>query len=229
MTRPLVVAAHGTASRPGRRVLEEVTAAAAARLGVRPLLGYVDVVGPRLEQLLDGLSGAVVVPLFLATGHHVRVDVPAAVREAAGAVATPAVGSGEEVLDALEDRVRAVLAADPDRPADGVLLAAAGSSDVSARGEVTAAAAALARRLGVPVAAAFLTGPPPTPEDGLATLAAAGAHEVVVASHLLAPGHFQTRLEERAAGLGLRATAPVGAHPRVVDAVVARYRAATSA
>ena len=68
MSRRLVVAAHGTASAEGRRVVEECAAAAAADLGVDHVVGYVDVCGPTLEEVLDRTSSPVVVPLFLASG-----------------------------------------------------------------------------------------------------------------------------------------------------------------
>ena len=57
----------------------------------------------------------------------------------------------------------------------------------------------------------------------VAGLRAAGERRVAIASWLLAPGVFHTRLTDAGADV---VAAPLGAHPDVVAAVVARYRAA---
>ena len=79
MTRPLVVAAHGTTSAAGRRVVQDCAARAADLLRVPVRVGYVDVCEPTLADALAGGPAPVVVPLFLASGYHVRHDVPASV------------------------------------------------------------------------------------------------------------------------------------------------------
>ena len=62
--RPLVVAAHGTASEEGQRVVRDCAARAGALLGLPspPSVGFVDVCGPTLQEVLAGLSDPVVVP-----------------------------------------------------------------------------------------------------------------------------------------------------------------------
>lgn len=215
--RPLVVLAHGTADERGRAVLEQVTRAAAAQLGVEPRLGYVDVCEPTATDVLTGVDAPVVVPLFLASGYHVHTDVPQAVAEASGATATPAVGSRGAVIDALVDRVHE---ADPDP--DGVVLTGAGSSNPDARDEVATAAELLAERLGVPVRHAFLTAAPPTVAAAHAELQG----RIVVAAHLLAPGYFHGLATRAAESVASPVTEPLGPHPRIVDAVVERYRSA---
>ncbi|WP_122261193.1 sirohydrochlorin chelatase [Ornithinimicrobium cerasi] len=223
--RPLVVAAHGTASGEGRKVVEGCAAAAAAELGVAHAVGYVDVCGPTLEEVLasEGSAGAgpVVVPYFLASGYHVRQDVPGAVAEVAGALVTPALGVEPEVVDALADRVLEVL---PD--ADGVVVTAAGSSVDSARAEVALVADLLGERLGVPTRTAYLSGPGPRPASEVSSLREVGCHRVALAAHLLAPGHFLDRAHAAALDLGRVATGPLGTHPALAALVVRRYREA---
>lgn len=228
MTRPLVVAAHGTASLEGQRVVVDCAARAGVLLGLDrpPPVGYVDVCGPTLDEVLDGVTDPVVVPFFLASGYHVRHDVPTAVAALAGATVTPALGTEDEVLDALVDRV---LAAGPGPGA--VLVLGAGSSVDAARAEVAEVARLVGARLGVPTGTAFLSGPGPRAEDELARLRAAGvdpAH-VVVAAHLLSPGHFLDRAHRVAATAGAVATQPLGTHERLGALVARRYREAVTA
>lgn len=223
-----MVAAHGTASAEGQRVVEACAAAAATALGVEHRVGYVDVCGPTLQEALVGLEEPVVVPFFLATGYHVRHDVPAAVATVEGAATTRALGVEEEVLTALADRVLAASAGlggrgQHPRP-DAVVVTAAGSSVRSARAEVAEMADRLGERLGVATGAAYLTGPGPRPDEEVRRLRAAGHGRVVLAAHLLSPGFFLDRAHAVADQLGLPATGPLGTHPVLVDLVVRRYR-----
>lgn len=222
----LVLAAHGTRDPHGPGVLEELVRRVRSRLpGVPVRLGYVDVVGPRLDSVLpsgapvpDG--GTVLVPLFLGTGHHVRADVPAAVRalQATGrrAVVTPALGPAREVVHAVADRLL-----EAGHLPDAVVLAAAGSSDPGALEETWEAAARLAARLDRPVSVGYLSAARPGVAEALRDLRADHHGRVGVASYLLAPGLFQRRLAASGADV---VGGPIGAHPALVDLVVARYR-----
>ena len=223
MTRPLVVAAHGTASAAGREAVEACALSAARQLGVHHIVGYVDVCSPPLVDVLT--PGAVVVPLFLASGYHVRHDVPAAAATQPDVIVTPALGADPAVVEALADRV---LEAVGPSALDGVALASAGSSQAAARAEVDEVAALLAERLAVPVSVAYLSGPGPHLAEVCAAHRAAGRDRIAVASHLLGPGVFL----DRARSLGREAVAiAVGAelatHPAISGLVAARYRAAT--
>lgn len=228
--RPLVLAAHGTASEEGRRVVERCAAWAATALGVDHAVGYVDVCGPTLEQALAELARPVVVPFFLATGYHVRQDVPSAVASSApGATVTPALGDADEVVQALAARVLEAGAAGDAGLVDAVVLTAAGSSVRAAREEVVHVSALLGETLGMATGAAYLTGPGPRPEEEVARLRAAGHGRVVLASHLLSPGHFLDRAQAAAAALGTVATGPLGTHAALSELVVRRYREAAGA
>ncbi|MGD8150717.1 sirohydrochlorin chelatase [Ornithinimicrobium sp. Y1694] len=235
--RLLVLAAHGTADPAGQAVVEQVAARVADVLGVPHQVGYVDVCGPTLAEVLagpsdagDDLDPAVVVPYFLATGYHVRHDVPTAVEQVDGVVVTPALGVEDEVVTALVDRVQEAWAESSTSPhevgVDAVLLTAAGSSVDAAREEVARLADLLGERLGIPSSVAFLSGPGPRPEDELARLRAAGHARIVLATHLLAPGFFADRASAIAAEHGAVATDVVGSHQAIVDLLVRRYRQA---
>jgi sirohydrochlorin ferrochelatase len=169
---------------------------------------------------LQKYSEVIVVPVFLAPGYHVRIDLPEQL-EAAGmadrARVTPALGAHPRLVASAEDRLREA----GWRPGDTTVLAAAGSRDPEAGGAVRAAARALGRRLGCPVRVGYLTSAEPRVSALVEELRTDG-RRVAAASWLLAPGVFQGWLD----GAGADVTAaPLGVHAGVVDAVVTRYRA----
>lgn len=221
----LVVAAHGTASAAGRAVVEQLASQAAALLGVPHGVGYVDVCEPTLDAVLASETGRsgdgaapIVVPAFLATGYHVRHDVPAAVAQVPGTCVTPAFGPSPEVVEALADRV-----VQAQVHPDGVVLAGAGSSVVSARDEVAAVAELLGERLGVPVRLGFLTGAGGDPTSAVVALRQDGARRIVLAPHLLAPGHFHDRSVALGASLRVPVSGPLGGHPALARLIGRRY------
>src|SRR6478735_7877052 len=85
----LVLCAHGTRDPMGRATVRDVVDAVADRLpGVEVLEAFVDVHGPEVADVVAGLTRApgdevagVVVPLLLAAGYHVHVDIARAVAE----------------------------------------------------------------------------------------------------------------------------------------------------
>lgn len=211
--RPLVLVLHGTNHPAGQRVAHRLTAAVAARLPHVPVrLGWADVLEPPLVDTLRETGPCVVVPVFLAAGYHVRHDLPAAVR-ASGDLAhlTPHVGT--DVLPAVAARLAEA------GGADAVVLGAAGSRRRESLAEVAEAARRLQGWLAVPVSPGYVTCGPSV-GDVVARFRAQGARRVAVASYFIAPGVLPDRL----AGAGADAVAaPIGAHPRLVDLVAARY------
>ena len=223
----LVVCAHGTRDPLGRATVRAVVEAVAARLpGVEVREAFVDVHGPDVVDVVgaipvaQGLS-AVVVPLLLAAGYHVHVDIADAVASRPDVVATPALGPDDRLVDLLLDRLAAA-GAEPGGP---VVLAPAGSSDRRAQADSAEVAARLATRWGGPVSLGFAAGPEPTVADAVTAARVAGPGRVAVASYLLAPGFFQRRLEESGAEV---VTGPLAPDDRLVDIVVDRYRAAVA-
>lgn len=215
----LILLAHGTRDPAGSAQIEDLAASLRAHVAeVR--VAYADVRSPTLAQVLPDLPGPVViVPAFLATGYHVRVDVPAQLaaigRE--DVAVTTAFGPDPLLIAAAHARLQeAGWAGEP------VVLGAAGSSDAQARDEVQVAADRLAERLGVPVRVGFATGEPGAADVVTAVRAEFGG-AVAMATWLLAPGVFHTRL----GGCGAdRTAAPLGGSPHVVDLVLKRYRVA---
>lgn len=229
MSRPLVVAAHGCADPAGRTAIEECALAAGALVGVEPRVGYVDVCSPELRNVL--VPGAVVVPLFLASGYHVRHDVPTAAAGVRDVVVTPAIGAVPAVVEALDSRLREAIGRNPvTRAVDAVILASAGSSQAGARAEVVDLGRLLGARIGLPVRAAYLSGPGPTVQDSAAGLRSDGLARLAVVSHLLAPGVFLARAHRLGSDVGAAAvTDGLAGHPAISTLVAARYAAAAMA
>ncbi len=225
----LVVCAHGTRDPLGRETVRGIVASVADRLPQAPVLeAYVDVHGPEVGEVVaalprrhgDAVAG-VVVPLLLAAGYHVHVDIAAAVAGRPDVVTTPALGPDDRLVDLVADRL---VEAGAGRGTP-VVLAAAGSSDPRAQEDSAEVARRLERRWGGPVTLAFAAGPSPGVADAVRSVrdALGGTAGVAVASYLLAPGVFQARLAESGADL---VSGPLAPDPRVVDVVLDRYRTA---
>jgi sirohydrochlorin ferrochelatase len=174
----LVLCAHGTRDPEGRAVIRGIVDDVAAALpGVAVHEAYVDVHGPELGDVLAALPRAggpgpsgVVVPLLLAAGYHVHVDLADAVRPRPGVVVTAALGPDDRLVDILVDRMTdAGVAADA-----AVVLAPAGSSDARAQADSAEMARRLGERVGRLVSLGYAAGPAPSVADAVATLRAGG-------------------------------------------------------
>ncbi|WP_199571686.1 sirohydrochlorin chelatase [Streptomyces murinus] len=219
-TPVLVAVGHGSrGARHEETIGRLVDAVRRTRPGLRVETGWLDLVRPALGEVLAGLdSPAVLVPLLLGTGYHVRVDIPAVIAAAPGIPARVARALGPHPLlaDALCDRLTEAGRA----PGDAVVLAAAGSTDPGAEAATVRMARLLARRLDAPVVPSYLCAGSPTPAEAVAVLRRRGHARVAVARYLLAPGFFG----DRAAAAGGCVTAPpLGAHASVARLVLRRY------
>ncbi|WP_375490589.1 sirohydrochlorin chelatase [uncultured Jatrophihabitans sp.] len=215
MRERLIAVAHGTASAAGRATVEHLIAAVrAARPDVAVELCFLDVLAPRLPQTLADLDGApaVVVPVLLSTGYHVRSDIPSAVAAHPEMRVARHLGPHPLLTDVLVDRL-APLRGDP----ASVVLVGAGSSRAEAAGELDGAAQLLAQRVGLSVTTATMA-------DPLREVLAKAPQPLHVATYLLAPGTFTDTLQAAATGVdGVQVAAPLGAHPAVVELVWRRY------
>ena len=210
----LLVAAHGTRSAIGSATTARlVRAVAAARPGTAVSLAYLDVAEPTLRDTLAASSGpTVVVPLLLSAGYHVRTDIPALAGSRREVAVAQHLGPDPLVIDAMLDRlVAARYGAEPST----TLLARVPSTRAESDTDFQIARALLAQRLGRPVREF-------APEPSARAALAAYPPPVEIASYLLAEGVFSQALHAAAGALATVA-APIGAHPALVELVLARY------
>ena len=221
----LITVAHGTRVAAGNRVAAVLTARASRRLGVSGRATYVELAAPTLAAVARDLDRpAVVVPLLLSTGHHVRHDLPAAVSPAPQPVRmTRPLGPHPLLAEVMCLRLRAAGA----RPGEPVVLVAAGSRDPDADYDLASAARLLRARWGGPVRHATVSGDGPGVHETVAASRADG--RTAVAPYLLAEGHFSRRVRALAVSAGAATVADVlGPHPLVAELVVRRYLAAAA-
>ncbi|MEU4564196.1 CbiX/SirB N-terminal domain-containing protein [Actinoplanes sp. NPDC023936] len=205
MTETLIAVAHGTRSPSGRRQIEDLARAVARRRpGLDVRLCYVDVQEPKVADVIPTVRNAVVVPLLLSCGYHVRVDIAEAVAGTNFPVAGP-LGPDSILLDSMARNL-------PD--ADAVVLAAAGSSDPLWRADVENVAARLNAEIG------YTSGSGPRVADVVARLRRDGARTVSVAAYLLADGLFYRSLHSSGAD---SVTPPLCHDAAVVDLILRRF------
>ena len=190
MTITLIATSHGTdvaAARSSITALVEAVREASPHLDVRE--AFVDVQEPPVARVVDSVEGlAVVVPLLLAPGFHVHVDIEQAV-DRPSAVASRTLGPDARLTGVLLGRL-----ADAGATTDDVIvLGAAGSTDARARRSVDAAARMLGAAGGSPVPVGYVGGTG-TPIDEIVRDVSRSGRRVVVASYLMAPGFFYDRL-----------------------------------
>lgn len=223
-TPTLVLVAHGSRD---PRALHTVRALQARVRALRPglpvRLGHIELNEPRLPDTLTRLATpeAVLVPLLLSRGYHVKQDIPElAARARAHTRVAPPLGPHPLLVETLHDRLVEAGWPTGSRAASAVVLAAAGSRDPESQRDTARTARLLATRLGVPVIPAFAAAAAPTVPEAVRALTARGHHRVAVASCFTAPGRFATQCAEAAPWI---ASAPLGAHPAMARLILHRY------
>ncbi|MFE1287061.1 sirohydrochlorin chelatase [Streptomyces sp. NPDC058751] len=231
----LVLVAHG--SRDPRalatvRTLIERVRELRPHLSVH--LGHIELNEPLLGDTLASLAGrqdAVLVPLLLGRGYHVRRDIPetAAVPGLHARVAAP-LGPHALLVETLHARLVEAgwrtRMSDTARRASAVVLASAGSRAPDSAADTRRTAQLLAERLGVPVVPAYASAAAPTVPAAVRSLAARGRHRIAVASYFTAPGRFATQVAEEAPWI---CSDPLGDHPAMARLVLHRYDQAAAA
>jgi sirohydrochlorin ferrochelatase len=230
----LLLVAHGSRDpRAARSTRALARAVGAAEAGVRVEAAFLDFEAPRVPAALASLRepAVTVVPLLLTAAYHSRVDVPRAVAAAHPPVALaevlgPVAGAVEDAR-ALELVVSALcrrLASAGGLACDGIVLAAAGSTDVPALATVDLVAGGVSARLGVPCRAGYASGSGPSVGEAIGALRRDGARRLALGAYFLAPGLLYARVLARARELGVStAAAPLEDAPEIVDLVL--YRA----
>ncbi|MCF1595598.1 sirohydrochlorin chelatase [Streptomyces muensis] len=224
----LVVVAHGSrdprALSTVRTLLDKVRA---LRPGLPVHLGHIELNEPLLPDTLAALGDreAILVPLLLSRGYHIKRDIPEMAAEArVHARVAPALGPHPLLVEALYARL--VEAGwptrmdEPTRRRTAVVLAAAGSRDPESKLDTSHTAHLLANRLGVPVVPAYASTATPTVEEALTSLASRGRTRVAIASYFTAPGRFARESAQAAPWL---ASAPLGTHPAMARLLLHRY------
>ncbi|OEJ26992.1 hypothetical protein AR457_23545 [Streptomyces agglomeratus] len=224
----LVAVAHGSRD-PGalRTVTALLERVRELRPGLDVRLGHIELNEPLLTGTLADLEPgrAVLVPLLLGRGYHVKYDLPqAAVTAPHLRIRTAApLGPHPLLVEALYARLTEAgwTASDSAHRGSGVVLAAAGSRDPESAADTRTTAALLGERLGgVPVLPAYASAASPTVPEALRALAARGRHRTAVASYFTAPGRFAA---QSAAAAPWIASAPLGAHPALARLLLLRY------
>lgn len=232
MNSPVLIAcAHGTRNVEGQAAIRQVLASIEAlRPGLTVVEAYVDVQEPELGGVVAGLpegTPAVVVPLLLSTGYHVKVDIPRAIKSRPEVSAAPPLGPDPRLAELLAARLRDAGLGDD----DGVLLAAAGSSLPDGSVDSEEQARQLAELLPNKVRVAYGASAEPNVPDGVAALRTElaedeGPGRVVVASYLLATGYFHDQLSKAGADA---VTAPLLPSPVLAEIALERYDAVVAA
>ncbi|MYY01382.1 MULTISPECIES: sirohydrochlorin chelatase [unclassified Streptomyces] len=224
----LVAVAHGSRDpRALHTVTELLAQVRELRPGLDVRLGHIELNAPLLPDTLHALGSgdAVLVPLLLGRGHHVKHDIPAAVAAAPALRARTAgpLGPHPLLVEALHGRLTEAGWHPSDRGSrdSAVVLAAAGSRDPESAADTRRTARLLGERLGgVPVVPAYASAAAPTVRAAVRALAARGHHRIAIASYFTAPGRFASAA---AAGAPWIAAAPLGAHPAMARLLLHRY------
>ncbi|TKV29515.1 sirohydrochlorin chelatase [Arthrobacter sp. NamB2] len=216
----LIACAHGTDNLQGRREIDAVRAGIAAlRPHLEVLEAYVDVQDPDLVDVVASLPPgrpAVIVPLLLSVGYHVKVDIARAAASRPQTVAALPLGPDPRLAHVLQRRLAEVGVDD----GDAVVLAAAGSSDACAAEDVAEIRAVLAELRTGPVRRGFGSKATPSVPDAVTDVRGTAGFRVALASYLLAPGYFHDQLAKAGADA---VSAPLLPSPVVAEIALARY------
>lgn len=240
----LLLVAHGTRDPRGAQEMGVLTALLRDRLGVPVAHAWLeDFAEPDVDVAVSALAGSgaqriVSLPLLTLGAGHAKTDVPTLVAEARATY--PAVTITHGRVLGLHPALFALARARVDavsprsgRRGEVLVVAASGSSDPDANGDLAKAARFLAEGTGHRwVEHCFAGVTWPSPEAVLHRVAAAGARRAVVFSWSLLAGLLEQRVAAAAAAVAGALPLEVveagrfGPDPLLADAVVDRYQEA---
>jgi sirohydrochlorin ferrochelatase len=237
MTAPsLILLGYGSSDPRVARVSHQIRAGI---LEIRPELdihvAFIDHCPPSGQQVINklvkhGVTEVVFVPLLLSDAFHARVEVPALVAQVQAAhpdlqvIASRPIGPEAQLLGVIDRRLREELRARRVTELDGLVFAAAGSSDLRSNAIVARRARQWASHHRLPSVTAFATASGPTTGEAIRTLRAQGRRHIAVGSWFLAPGTLYTRQADLALEAGAVAvSAPLGPEPEIAQAALTRY------
>ncbi len=240
---PLVIAGHGTRDATGVAVcLALVDRVRTLLPGVRVEAGFVELTPPTIEgalsSVLDGeVASAVVVPLMIGSGGHVREDIPEAIE--AGKLAHPGatvvyarhLGSPAPLVSAVRQRIATACA--EWSPANvSVVFVGRGCSVTDASGDHIRLGRVLLETGGyAAVLPAFIQVAQPTVAELLDVAFFTGSRRIVVMPHYLFPGRLTTWVQAAVdewsvahPDAEVRVAGPIGDCPELAEVVAKRYR-----
>ncbi len=237
MTAPsLVLLGHGSHDPAVAHVSHQIRQ---GLLAIRPSLdvhiAFLDHCAPNGLQVVHklaarGASEVVFVPLLLSDAFHVQAEVPALVAQVAAAhpelrvTASRPIGPEAQLLTIVDRRLRDVLRTKRIGELDGLVFAAAGSSDIRSNALVARRARQWATHHRLPCVTAFGSGSGPTTAEAVRTLRGQGRRHIAVGSWFLAPGLHYTHQAELAYEAGAVAvSAPMGGEPEIAEVCLIRY------
>ncbi|MFV0451429.1 MAG: sirohydrochlorin chelatase [Propioniciclava sp.] len=198
---PLVIAGHGTRVNDGAAAAATLVEAVRGLLpGVRVEAGFVELTPPTIDAALDTVladaSAAVVVPLMIGTGGHVREDIPEAIDASrarhrdATVVYTRHLGSPKPMVDAVHARIAAARGEWPAEETD-VVMVGRGCSVTEANADHVRLSRVVFETGGYrQVLSAFIQVARPTLPQILRQYNASGSRRIVVMPHFLFTGRL---------------------------------------
>jgi len=239
---PLVIAGHGTRVAAGAAQAHELVARVRSLLpDAQVEAGFVELTEPpiatALTPLLAAHGRAVVVPLMIGSGGHVRDDIPEAIADAQAAqpgapvAYTRHLGAPKPLLAAVRERIDAArgewAAADTD-----VILVGRGCSIAEANADHVRLTRLIFEAGGYrQVTPAFIQVARPSLPEALAQAAAGGSRRIVVMPHFLFTGRLDQWTHQQTAEftaahpeVEVRVAGVIGACDELAAVVVQRYR-----
>jgi sirohydrochlorin ferrochelatase len=237
MTAPsLVLLGHGSNDPQVPQVSHQIRE---GLLAIRPELdihvAFLDRCAPSGIQVVTklvrrGVKEVVFVPLLLSDAFNAQADVPALLAQVRASfpelrvIASRPIGPEAQLLSIIDRRLRDALRARHVSELDGLVFAAAGSTDIRSNALVARRARQWATRHRLPCVTAFATGSGPSTAEAIRTLRGQGRRHIAVGSWFLAPGLLYTRQAERARAAGAVAvSAPMGGEPEIAEVALIRY------
>jgi sirohydrochlorin ferrochelatase len=208
-------------------------------LEIRPELdvhiAFLDHCSPTGMQVVNklvarGRTEVVFVPLLLSDAFQAQAAVPNLVAQVQAAhpelrvTASRPIGPEAQLLSIIDRRLRDALRERRVAELDGLVFAAAGSTDIRSNALVSRRARQWSTHHRLPCVTAFATGSGPTTAEAVRTLRAQGRRHIAVGSWFLAPGLLYTHQAEQAVEAGAVAvSAPMGGEPEIAEVALTRY------
>lgn len=238
---PLVIAAHGTRVGAGVEACHRLVDLVRERLPETPVsVGFVELTQPSIPgALVDAMAEqprAVVVPLMLGTGGHVRADIPEFIDEACERVPGAHIdyaahlGPHPRLMEAVEQRLHAARG-DWSEEETTVVFVGRGALVPEANADHVRLARMLHERGSwQSFETGFIQVTRPSLPETLDRAYATGARRIVVMGHWLFPGRLRTWTHERSEAWAMehrdaevRVAEVIDACPELADVVAERY------